>query len=56
MEVLNSFGAVVYKTDKLTVNGTFKQYFDLSELSAGMYTLILRSDSQQITKKIVINK
>ena len=56
MEVLNSFGAVVYKADKLSVNGSFKQYFDLNELSAGMYTLILRSDSQQITKKIVINK
>jgi len=56
MEILNSFGAVVYKTDNLEVNGIFRQYFDLHELSAGMYTLVLRSDSQQITKKIVINK
>ncbi len=56
MEILNSFGAIVYKTDKLEVNVTFKQYFELHELAAGMYTVILRSDSQQITKKIVINK
>jgi hypothetical protein len=56
MQVLNSFGAVVYKKDNLEVSGTFKQFFDLHELSAGMYTLVLRSDTQQITKKIVINK
>jgi hypothetical protein len=56
MEILNSFGAVVYQSDKLQVNGTFKQYFDLQDLSSGMYTLMLRSDSQKIVKKIVINK
>jgi hypothetical protein len=56
MEILNSFGAVVYKSDKLEVDGSFKQYFDLQQLASGMYTMILRSDSQQITKKIVIKK
>lgn len=56
MQVLNSFGAVVFKTDKLEVNGSFKQYFDLHDLAVGVYTLNLRSDSQRITKKIVINK
>jgi len=55
MEILNSFGAVVYKANQLEVNGTFKQYFDLHELAAGIYTLVLHSDSQRITKKIVIN-
>ncbi len=55
MKVLNGFGAVVYKADKLEVNGTFKQFFNLKGLSAGMYTLILNSNNQQITKKIVIN-
>jgi hypothetical protein len=54
MEILNSFGAVVYKSEKLEVNGNLKQYFDLRELTAGMYTLLLRSDTMQITKKIVI--
>jgi hypothetical protein len=54
MGILNSFGAVVYKSEKLEVNGNLKQYFDLRELTAGMYTLLLRSDTMQITKKIVI--
>jgi trimeric autotransporter adhesin len=55
MEILNSLGSVVYKSDKLEVNGAFKQFIDLRDLSNGMYTLILRSDSQKIVKKIVIN-
>jgi len=55
MEVLNSFGACVYKSNNLEVNGTLKQYFDLHDLSSGMYTLILKSDSQRIVRKIVIN-
>jgi hypothetical protein len=56
MEVYNSFGASVYKTSNLEVSGSFKQYFDLQDLSAGMYTLILKSASQRIIKKIVITK
>jgi hypothetical protein len=56
MEVVNSNGACVYKASNIEVNGTLKQYFDLQNLSAGMYTLILRSDAQQIVKKLVINK
>jgi hypothetical protein len=56
MEIVNSVGATVSKTNNVEVSGTFKQYFDLHELSAGMYTLVLRSDKQQIVKKIVINK
>lgn len=56
MEVLNRFGAIVYQSNSLEVNGSFKQYFDLKDLSAGMYTVILKSNSQQIIRKIVINK
>jgi hypothetical protein len=56
LKVLNSVGAVVYLEKNLEVNGTFKQYFDIQELSAGMYTMILRSATRQISRKIVINK
>ncbi len=56
LRILNSFGAEVFKSENLEVNGTFKQYFELRSLAAGMYTVILHSDSQQITKKLVINK
>ena len=56
MELYNGFGASVFKTTNLEVSGSFKQYFDLQDLSAGMYTLILKSDSQRIIKKIVITK
>jgi hypothetical protein len=56
MQILNSYGAVVSHTSNLEVNGTFRQYFDLQGLSAGMYTIVLRYDKQQVTRKIVINK
>ncbi len=56
MQVLNSLGAVVHQEKNLEVSGTFKQYFDLGSLSAGMYTIVLRSDTNQITRKIIINK
>ncbi len=56
MQVLNSLGAVVHQEKNLEVNGTFKHYFDLGELSAGMYTIVLRSDTNQITRKIIVNK
>ena len=56
MQVLNSLGAVVHHENNIEVNGSFKQYFDLGDLSAGMYTIVLRSDKQQIVKKIIVNK
>lgn len=56
MEVLNNIGTCVFKLNNLEVNGAFKQYFDLNHLSSGMYTIVLRSDSKQIVKKIVIKK
>ncbi|MEI6061545.1 MAG: T9SS type A sorting domain-containing protein, partial [Bacteroidota bacterium] len=56
MQVLNALGACVFTAGKLEVNGTFKQYFDLHDLSAGIYSLVLRSATQQIVRKIVINK
>ncbi len=56
MEVLNNTGTCVFKLNNLQVNGTFKQHFDLSHLAAGMYTIVLRSDSKQMVKKIIIKK
>jgi hypothetical protein len=52
--VINSTGNIVHQVNKLEVNGMFKQYFDLEWLSAGMYTLVLSSDSEQIIKKFVV--
>jgi hypothetical protein len=56
MEVLNNIGTCVFKLNNLEVNGAFKQYFDLNHLASGMYSIVLRSDSKQIVKKIVIKK
>ena len=56
MEVLNSIGAVVYKANNLEVKGTFKKYIELTNLSAGVYTLLLKSEKNQIARKIVINR
>ncbi len=56
MSVLNSIGAVVYKESKLSVDGTFKHYFDLQGLPSGMYTIFLRSESRKIVRKFIVNK
>jgi hypothetical protein len=56
MEVLNNTGTCVFKQNNLQVNGIFKQHFDLSHLAAGMYTIVLRSDSKQMVQKIIIKK
>lgn len=56
MQIINSNGALVYQVNNLKVNGTLKQYFEIQGLTAGMYTLILRSNSQLITRKIIVNK
>ena len=56
LEVLDSYGSSVYQTGDLQVNGTFKRFIDLRTLSAGVYSLVLKSDTQQIIRKIVINK
>jgi hypothetical protein len=56
MKVLNSLGDVVHHVSRLEVSGDFKQYFNLQGLPAGMYTVVLRSATQQVTRKIVVNK
>jgi hypothetical protein len=56
MQVINSTGGVVYQMSDLRVNGTFKQYFELQGISAGVYTIVLRSDKRQIFRKIIINR
>jgi hypothetical protein len=56
MQVINSTGGVVYQMSDLRVNGAFKQYFELQGISAGVYTIVLRSDKRQIFRKIIINR
>jgi len=56
MEMQDILGTVVYKKDKLEVYGTLKLHFNFSELPSGVYTLVLRSSSNLITRKIVITR
>lgn len=56
MQILNSIGSVVHQANKIEVNGTFKQYFELQGLPAGIYSIVLSSDNKQIIRKIVVNK
>jgi hypothetical protein len=55
IEVLNRYGSSVYKTNDIIVSGTFKQFIDLRNLAAGVYSIVLKSDSHQIIRKIVID-
>jgi hypothetical protein len=56
IEILNRYGSSVYKINNLYVSGTFKQSIDLRNLAAGVYSIVLKSDTQQIIRKIVIDK
>jgi hypothetical protein len=56
MQVLNSLGAIVHQESNLEVSGPYNHYFNLEGLSAGVYSIVLRSDNNQIIRKIVVNK
>ena len=56
MEIYNTLGVKVYGERTITVSGTLVTPVDLSSVPGGLYTIILRSGSNQITRKILINK
>ncbi|MEI8007807.1 MAG: T9SS type A sorting domain-containing protein, partial [Bacteroidota bacterium] len=56
LRILSASGAIVTDLSQLSVNGSLKKEFDLRNLSAGTYVLILENNKAQITRQLIITK
>jgi hypothetical protein len=55
ISVFNNIGAMVREVRDIAVNGRFDQVIDLRPVAAGMYTVVIRSNSgSQLIKKVVV--
>ncbi len=55
VKVMNMVGSVVYQ-QKVAQNATFNQNLNLSNLSDGVYTILIQTNNGDIVKKMVIKK
>ncbi len=56
LRILTASGVIVTDLSKLSVNGSLKKEFDLRNLAAGTYVLILENNKTQITRQLIITK
>ena len=56
LEIFNNLGEKVYGGRPIKVSGTVNTPIDLRPVSSGLYTIILRSNGNQIERKILITK
>lgn len=56
IEVINSFGLKVYQSPSYTVEGAFNTSFNVSDLSSGVYFIMVKTSDKTITRKIVVRK
>jgi PKD repeat protein len=54
LSIYNSLNNIVYKQDKIEVNGNFKQTFEMTNLPAGVYFVRLDTKDSTIVRKLVI--
>ena len=54
IEIYNSLGALIWKQENVTVNGTFTKHVVLSESPSGIYMVALRNNANIIVKKLII--
>jgi len=55
VKVMNMVGSVVYQ-QKVAQNATFNQNLNLSNLSDGVYTILIQTNNGDIVKKMVVKK
>ena len=55
LSIYNSLNNIVYKQDKIQVNGNFKQTFEMTNLPAGVYFVRLDTKESTIVRKLVIH-
>lgn len=54
VKIYSPIGVCEYQLPNVESTGTFKQYIDLQQLPAGMYTLVIQSGSGRIIRKLFI--
>lgn len=54
INIVDMSGKIVYKTNIHKAKGFFKKELDLSRLSAGVYLVILKTESHQESKKLIL--
>ncbi|MEI6062472.1 MAG: T9SS type A sorting domain-containing protein [Bacteroidota bacterium] len=56
LEIYNYLGAVVWKQDDFKVDGAMLIPVDMQDFPSGTYTLLVRSNDNSISRKIIITK
>ena len=56
IQIYNTLGVMVYKTEDFRVAGKHEEIIDVSFLPAGIYSVVFKNDQRQIVRKIFINK
>jgi hypothetical protein len=56
IRVYDNLGIAIYEEPKVEVNGSLQQVIDLRSVPAGVYTVTFENSSQQVVKKIIVNK
>jgi len=56
LEVYNNLGSKIFSNRNINVQGTRVTAIDLRPIPAGLYTIILRSNGEQVVYKIMVNK
>ena len=56
IQIYNTLGAMVYKTEEFRVSGTHKEQIDVHQLPAGIYSVVFMNDQRKVVRKVFINK
>ncbi|HTX88257.1 MAG TPA: T9SS type A sorting domain-containing protein [Bacteroidales bacterium] len=56
LEIYNAIGMMVYSDNNMVVNRSLDKKIDLSTASDGVYTVILKDNSNRVIRTILINK
>ncbi|MEI6061759.1 MAG: T9SS type A sorting domain-containing protein, partial [Bacteroidota bacterium] len=56
IEIYNSIGTLLWKQEKVTIDGTYITPVDLKAASNGVYMVALRSRDNTITRKVIVMK
>ena len=54
IEVYNNLGAIIWKQENVSINGTYTAHVDLNGSPSGVYMVALRNKANSIVKKVVI--
>jgi hypothetical protein len=56
VRVLNNLGVMVYEQKDIEVTGTTEKIIDLRPVPSGTYTVIVRTNDEQVIRKIIVTK